>query len=1291
MSLKDTLDRIRAKYGSDPTLQDKSFGEQLGGIPRNIIEQTLNLVGIDKSSEQLTYERKYPVTSFLSGMVGVGGAYAGALKGVSKIEKLDKLIDGIKLANSPIKTAMLKETARLGVVEAGRLGASAAIPGGEKLEDEFWNSALNLGLGAGAVGGFKLLASGGKRNAPLQEIFKDVNLDASPQLQARQISAAIDAGTIDPKFTAEAQNRVAKLQDQIRVAEADKYVGPTLRSGGSRLNRLFTIPRGENAKKSDLVRRRFARTATGGFKNDAEWNDAATRAGLPPDWQQFVQFPRHVSFKSDSTAKTIQSTIYNTMQSAGDGWYITQEANDGLFLMARKIKGEAPVGPKLHASKTPVSKADEWVVFKTDTPRKFRPAHAVWKDAVADHNLFLAKDTLPKGPVSPIFDSARQMMETLPLRKYVGSKAAKGSLGEFSEKLGKAFGLDGALANTGEVTKRVRDFFTEYLAPTVQQFGRSPRAGRIFAIANATTDAAESVMRKIVYGEKSLDARKTPFAHLLGKPTELEGASIKSMIDKLSDEEIGQFHKIWRAEADTPAVSEMFAQGKISDKVRDFAERVKAIDDDLTGMIVRTEDATGGGQFARKEGHYGLSRGWDGDLRVAIRDAEDKLMGVASGHSRVSAKKAADRLLATLEAEGKPGRIAEEFDITDTVKLPRDIKFSVNSPAWQLERSGVRGFKFDDVAFTRKELLETYASNVRKRTKYLANRSIENLLADDIGKLSVEDPQMHRVLVSRLDDLAGKRSPMTKLQEQVVDSVLSPVMGKNTASQVISATNKLMWHLELGGLRIAYPVMNMLTFAQTVMPEVAFVRSAPEDVLAKYYTTYGIHGTKAGHGAGVLDPIKMWWAGTRNMHSKDPRFLKSVERGINEGILDPRFIEESVGANSATVKNWKEALKTPSGFGGWLAQLSEFLPAQSEKWSRLNAFSTAHVMGRDILGITDDELLYKFSKDFTDRTMFRYGMESRPRVFTTPAGSALGLFKNWMMHYVGMMADYAGEGTLRNNWSPLLWQTAGTFAIGGLAASPVYAAANVFSEAMTGKSALVNTYDAMSGLPDQASDAVMFGLPAGMFGISLSGSASAPGANPARDVTQMFSLVQLQRAGALAKTFQGGFDHWLATGESPMEDANTRDQFFRALAPKTIYRGLQTAQDGAIKSLTTSYPILKGVGPIDQFLFTLGFNPTEIEKAYAVSEELWADQTKMKAAVASYGEALFNAYSENDMATVDNIVRRATIEGVDVSSIERSALARSAKAEKDVVTRSFKPEEIEKRLNVLGDNYKQGQ
>lgn len=1278
-SLQETLDRLRAKYSDqDPRLKDKSLWDEVSGIPGDFLSGLGSLVGIQPNEAQLIRERKYPITTFVASSVGFGGGYGAAFKATTAIPKVNKAIQGLGLiknaVKSPIKQAMLDTTARSALVEGARFGANAVV-GNTPTDDMLMENLLGVGI-AGAIGGaVGLLGQGGKRAAPLQEIFKDIDLGAPPQVQMRQLGEAIGAGKIPAQHSIEARNRLSKLADNVRTqtpAQGVPFLNPTVDGGEKRLNRIFDS-RGKPA--SGLVRRRFARTEDG-FTSDAGWQTAAAGLGATEDWLKYSQYPRHISFKGDKSAKQIQNTVYQTMQSAGDGWYMTRELNDGLFVVAKKLKGEA----------TKPGMKDEWFFAKTDRPGAFRPAHQAWNSAVADHALFLSKAATPKGPVNDIYDSAVAMMHNLPLRKYVGAGGTVGSAAAATANITKAMGLEGVTANTGEMTKRVKDFFVEHFAPTVNQFGRSPRAGRTFGIARATYDAAESTFRKLVYGERNLDPSKTPFMHVLGKGAAPEGDSIKKVLDALDNDDVGQVWSVIRNQTKLSDAEELFAKGQLSDKSMDFLRTLDKIDKDISGQLMKVEGATGGGSFKPQEGHYMMSHKWDGDNRVALRDAEDRLIGVAAGNSRVGAQKEADKLLAKLEGEGKTGlRKAEEFDITQTSQLPRDIQIQVHSPAWTLERQNVRGFKYDTEAFSKQELLEELAANVQKRTKYMAERTVSDVLADDIARVAVEDPTMHRILVGRLNDLAGQRTPLAKIMDQAVDTVLGPILGKNTATKIVGTTNKVMWHLELGAMRIAYPAINMLTFVQTTIPEIAFVRSAKPEVLAKYYDMFSSVTPGSIKPGGVLDPIKLMWAGTKQMKSKDPAFMKAVERGLNDGIIDPRFIEEFTGQTGLKL-NLKESLKQPGGFGQFIEGVSEYLPAQSEKFSRLQSFSTGWAVAKDLMGAADDELAYQFAKQFTDRTMFRYGMDARPRIFTTPAGSALGLFKNWMMHYMGMMADYTAEGAVRGNWAPLVWQTAGTAAVGGVSAMPLWAVANGMSQAFTGKSALVNGYEAFEPVGEGISDAVFFGLPA-MAGISLSGNATAPFSNPMRDVTQFFSLVHMDRINAASKFLGGAADHMAATGESPFTDPNTRDMFFRAFTPKTMYRSMATLEDGVINSLSTGNPVLKEVGAMEKIWFSLGFNPTQIEKAYAVSEELWADQNAMRQAVQRYGEAMSHAYEQNDVKLMETIAMRASVEGVDLSSIERSAMSRLAKADKDIIQRQFKPEEIEERMVVMGKDY----
>ena len=128
--------------------------------------------------------------------------------------------------------------------------------------------------------------------------------------------------------------------------------------------------------------------------------------------------------------------------------------------------------------------------------------------------------------------------------------------------------------------------------------------------------------------------------------------------------------------------------------------------------------------------------------------------------------------------------------------------------------------------------------------------------------------------------------------------------------------------------------------------------------------------------------------------------------------------------------------------------------------------------------------------------MYNYSAADRPRVFTGPLGTVFGQFKNWSAHYIANMLEYAGEGFNHNNWSPLVWQMAGTTAIGGVSATALYPMAETVNGWISDKSLMENIYTRMGGGSGDAmggnlADGVFMGLP--MFaGLSLSGSAADP-------------------------------------------------------------------------------------------------------------------------------------------------------------------------------------------------------
>src|SRR5205807_1358679 len=150
------------------------------------------------------------------------------------------------------------------------------------------------------------------------------------------------------------------------------------------------------------------------------------------------------------------------------------------------------------------------------------------------------------------------------------------------------------------------------------------------------------------------------------------------------------------------------------------------------------------------------------------------------------------------------------------------------------------------------------------------------------------------------------------------------------------------------------------------------------------------------------------------------KLVSAIEQAVNDRVLQPRVVEDYVGASAAKLGDLKSALGSGKGFVDWIRALSEYLPAHSERLARTYAFTVGYGMARDFLktskgvGLGPDQI-YQVAKQFTENTMYLYGTADKARIFTTPAGSAMGLFKNWMFHYIATMGEYAQQGFTKNN------------------------------------------------------------------------------------------------------------------------------------------------------------------------------------------------------------------------------------------------------------------------------------
>lgn len=1243
------------------------------------IESMGELVGIKPDGATEEWRQQNPLASFLSEVAGTAVPYAGWFAATKKIKAFDKVIEGLgDSTKMPFLTGAVREAARFAPFEAGRVIASQFV-GTEPLDKMAGSAAVNLAVGAGLGGLFGAVGSAGTRAFPLAKLAPGIDISAPSQIQQRFIQDLLDKGSPLPENIPRLQYKLSELRGFSRgeslpigykyVSAVENQPTPTF---ADNLNRLFKT----DNPKSGFVRRKFV-AGVDNFKREDEWQAMAQYAGLPKNFEDKGQYFRHVSFKGSRAGLTsgAYDALLGRMDSLGSGWFMKREADDGLFVMARKIEG-TPGKP--HPS-------DQWVVFKTDQPAQFVPQRQEWANIVIGKNAWVPTSQIAKdGGV--VYNSLTSFMSKFPFLNYrVLLEDPKGVGAAIDKLMPKAL-----RGKSNELVERMRDATKEYLAPAHFQFTKSPRANWLHTAARAVYDAAESEGQRLLYGNVKLDPKKNVFWSALRgqqQPGEATQTAIKTILDSLSDKEIGELHSVWRAAADLGEADAMHAAGKISEATLNAAHKLDEINTDLWTNLNKTQKAVGQGQTKAVGGHYGLSHVWEGDTRIALRGDDGEVVAIASGFNRRGAQASAQKLQQALLEEGKRTRIAEEFQVSQVDKIPLDLKLVVQKPGFLEGSSNIRGFKWDLEPFTRQELMEGLESGVRGRLRYMANSSVADLFLRDLDKLGMEDPVAYRLLVGRLNDLAGVQGPLGMIQNQIVDKVMAPVLGNNSASKIAQIANTTMWHLQLGAGKLAYPIVNALTFLQTVVPEVAYVMSAAPERMAGKYTYFAVGGTRGPVGAmGALNPLRMMVDSVKEMRKPGAGLMNAFERAVNDRVVDPRLVEDYIGESATKLGDLRSAAKSPGNFANWLKAASEFLPAQSERLSRAHAFTVGHILARDYLNIKDPDLAYRFARQFTENTMYLYTTADRPRLFTTPAGSMFGLFKNWMANYTASMMEYMGEGLAHNNWSPILWQTAGTFVVGGFAATPLYYVADGFSKAFTGNSLLESTYNAFNGNQQWAGDGIMFGLPAVVSGghVSLYSQASSPISNPMRDASMLFSTAHLDRLQYFMKAMGDGWDHWQATGEHPGKDPRFLQEIARAVAPTTLYRTIGAAQDGMINSLSSGYPILKDVGLMDRLFYMAGFNSVDMDKGYAVAEQLFNDKRAHMEQISRLGEA----YAEYQMARDSNgmmwVLKQAYASGVDASSVLRSSQARVAKMTSPLLERSFKPEDLSRFSLTLG-------
>jgi hypothetical protein len=1287
--------------------QDEGFSDYAKNFVLSGLYGAGNLIGISAPPEVEAWNYKHPIAGIAANLIPGIGYYTGAarlgsaaLKATTAGTRLLQTIDtlGGDSAFAPFIRRGLGEMVSLAPVEAGRLATTALL--GNDIKEVGTDIILGEVLTGAIGGGLGVLESAGQK---VTRQFGSVDGTWPTQLRARELAENI-AGTnpgraVLPENMDAAKEQLAQWRSEIRSARADlqyaetdsqgiplfgaaqkqSYIRGELEGDGdpNSLGRAFAIRRSYDSPRSPTIAAPLRvggedTLPTLGFRNDAALADVQTRAGLPDGWEDYAQYPTYRRFNDTDVAKKFQTHVVDKNMSAGpDGWMMAKE-RDGLYVLGKPL---APVGEPVEGA-APA----EWVFLKTDDPAVFAPSARGVLAPVNNANAFFRRvDEEAESRVSSeIFQTGKAINREVPLTLYQTSKGqallAKGGRG-LADTVAK-------MTNAGDVSgakTRIRDAVSELVAPAAHQFRHYPRAQRLNRLINGVFDSADALATKLIYGESKLDRSKKIWMQLLKAPS-VEGSPF-DLIQKFDDADLNLFTRVLRRGGGVATANELGA----SENVTQLVQFLQDMDSGRVRNLHTLADVTGVSRLRVLPDHLGVSRSWTGDHRVPIQEG-DALVGFGSGFTPKQAAEEAQFIAEQARVTGRSwvakvnesflsdalrdrGLISRLTDSTQALKLVgrlRDEFYqkAAHEPGFFRPRKGAAGYQGQFRPLTKDQLLDAINRHTHQSLRYEAELTAKHIFGPELARLKEENGRVYAQVQQRMNDRIGIQGPFSAAVNRVFDTVLSGFLGKNSASKIIRGFNNLTYTTSFGFGNIAFPVMQMMQFIQTVIPELYYIRGGIPERLADRYTAFMRAGPDGfpREITSRIDPVKMIGRGFKMLGNPDAEFVDALDRARNTGVINPRIREEFTGSGASFRGDLANELKKPNGILGLFKTLNS-LPEKVEGLTRAHSFATGWQTGRDILGLDPDKA-FQFASEFTKTTMYGYSVADRSRIFTGPFGSAFGLFKNWQMHYIYQMMDYAGAALAHGQWRPLLTGFAGSAALGGLpAAGPAYWIANKLAKDVYGKDIDEKWYEQYprSDSGPNASDALFMGIPGflpellGLPGVSLTGAFAMPFSDPTRDLSQLMSFVYIDRAKYLGQAVGDAFESAWTTGQNPLRNPEVVNEVARALMPRTLYRTMQQTSDGAIRSSSSLYPTVDGLSKTEQVLYSLGFNPNKLELAYRLSDRMWADEQEKKTLTSGLGKAFAQAQEAQDYNEMSRLQTRVFYLGLDMDHVMKSA------------------------------------
>lgn len=1214
-------------------------------------EATLGLFNLENPSAAVEeWEQENPKTAMaleMASFIPAWSGYSKAIKGTRLAKAADAAASAEKYALAPFISTAEKEMIQFAPFEAGRqvIGGALQEINSEKFGEVDWGErAFETGLniaGAGLIGGtFGKIASAGKV-AKKPELLKALDSSDPWQYQLRQLHEGM-RGLEDAEALGTLQQSAWDLENKILREEAR-----TLVQGDENawLNQIWKGT-AKNPTRKIIV------DSMEGFESLGKRDRVLEAAQLPEGWIDQVQYPRYLD-ATGKQGKAWDNKLIDRLSDVGDGWRLGREP-DGLFVVGKKLDD------------------GKWFLAKTDNPGFFAPSQQALKTEI-EKKAWIDPDSIikPTGDKNNILDKAMRFDELinpeatgLKTAEYSAAGVAKKYLGKYGDKI-----------KDNQLVDNLTNAFKDYVEPTVFQGKEAPLARKIYGTMQYIRESSLQKAAEMLYGKVKTGGKNV--WKLASGGIERDPNGLAARLRRLAKEQPVKFDKVLQAiyerhPWDEVAGSQTWRRDLGEDGLGILQELNKN-DRGIYQEFVDTFKNLGISEdklYAFRKDHWGLQHYWKGSVRQALIDEKGNTVHIVSGENKKGVEKLAQGIVNEARAEGKDWKLghwwtknrdldlkeekllsASDFELGEELARRYIEKNpSLGQASFFMPRAGVEGY---NRAKTADELIEALRYSYENKYIYLSNLVGDRITQKDLATLAIDNPRAAARVADKVGILKGEQGILSSLVNKVSDSILAPVLGKDSASKIVRTLNTASVHLDLGFGNLAYVTANMLQPITTVLPHLSMIKNLPEQMQWAYDSVPLIGAKSAGVG-NVINPLKIMYQGFKMMSNPAIRegFNEALERAVTEGALSPKFIESYIGENSTLGEGIKAAW-IKGDYTGVIKEISTYLPNFSEQASRGYSFSVGYALFDSIAKVTGKltkDQVYAGARRFMENTMFQFAASDRAKILQGPVGGAWGLFKNWTMHYVGWQMEYMNAALKQNCWAPWLWSNVATSMLGGLGASELGALSESFAEWIGDEKFSKILADNWG--QGMTSNAMLYGIP-GALGFSLRNQVNSPLGNPGEELQRFMGFVYWNRLKAFGNTARAGIDWFNTTGNHPAQSESFQRQLARAFAPKMMYRQMQL--DGETLMTGNGRKLLDDVGWLEGTLYKINLPSVRISQAQEANALVWNSNEQKSALTSRYGEAVAQALEMNDGRLLEGLVARVLLDGLDVDNVMKSA------------------------------------